>query len=136
MKHFISIVLAFFILGSNLGFSFGVHYCGKRVAESKILFSNYDLGCGMEANIKKCDDTNTPLVSKVPCCKDEIKSLQLEEETELNAQQIKSQNQIKSYPKSGNTFFIKECKELVYNDLSIPDKPKQNRHVLFQSFLI
>ena len=136
MKRLIAIVLSFFILGTNLGFSIGVHYCGGRIAESKLLITDHVLGCGMESDKKSCNASDASKVSKVPCCKDEIASIQLEEKTDLKTQKVIVSQvitlEVKSIAKSLNT----KPNTSYFIDLSIPDKPKPSFQVLFQSFLL
>lgn len=64
-KKHISIFLAFFLMVSNAGFAFNVHYCGKNIASislnSAIPSQNAEKGC-CEKNIQK----------KHSCCKDKV----------------------------------------------------------------
>ena len=64
-KKHISIILACFLLVSNLGLAFNVHYCGKNIAsvslKSDLPFQNSEKGC--------CGKVIT---KKNKCCKDKV----------------------------------------------------------------
>jgi hypothetical protein len=113
-----------------------VHYCGGRAVESKLLFVNHDLGCGMEKEAKKCDDAEILRYSKKPCCKDEVIAIQLVEDieiralnndspTSLNSTDIIEENVAFNNPLNSNKYYS-----------SIPDKPKISFRVLYQTFLL
>lgn len=60
-KKNIILVLAFFILISNSGLAFNVHYCGEKIAAISSVFSNDEV----------CDVNNSNDASKEPINKDE-----------------------------------------------------------------
>ena len=79
-KKYISIILAFFLLVSNVGFAIDVHYCGGEVASIKPIYwkntesfnSVKDNCCGSKAtsNVQKKDS----------CCKDKVVHFQKKSE--------------------------------------------------------
>lgn len=69
-KKCISLFLAFFLLFSNVGLAFNVHYCGDTIAsvslKSKFSSSNFEKKC--------CGDTEI----NDSCCKDKVVNFQKE----------------------------------------------------------
>lgn len=67
-KKHISILLAFFLLVSNVGLAFNVHYCGKEIASvslNTIVSQQTEKGC--------CEKI---VAKKDSCCKDKIVNFQ------------------------------------------------------------
>lgn len=63
VKRYISILLAFLILGSNVGFAFNVHYCGGEIASVSLgsaISMQQEKGCCEKKAVSKKDS----------CCKD------------------------------------------------------------------
>lgn len=72
IKKYISLLLAIFILVSNMGFAIDVHYCGGKVASvTPIFFKNYGSILAVEENC--CPPEASSLVEKKEsCCKDKV----------------------------------------------------------------
>jgi hypothetical protein len=66
MKKAISISLAFLMLTAMLHFFVAIHYCGGKIAASKISLSGKLASCGMEADIMENPLQGTNLRSH--CC--------------------------------------------------------------------
>ncbi|PWA06475.1 HYC_CC_PP family protein [Flavobacterium psychrotolerans] len=64
-KKHISIFLAFFLLVSNVGLAFNVHYCGDVIASVSIKTEIY-----LQNTEKGCCKKNT--AKKYSCCKDKV----------------------------------------------------------------
>ncbi|PKB16008.1 hypothetical protein [Flavobacterium sp. 5] len=72
IKKQISILLAFLILGSNVGFAFNVHYCGNKIASisltsTKPSVEQKEEGCCQKKALKKdscCKDKKIVLKEK------------------------------------------------------------------------
>lgn len=74
IKKHISIILAFLILGSNVGFAFNVHYCGNKIASISLSSAassmEQEKGCCKKKAASKKDS----------CCKD--KKIVVKEKTD------------------------------------------------------
>ena len=57
LKKYISLVLAFFLLVSNVGFAVGVHYCGGEIASIKPVY---------------WENLETPKAVKKSCCASKV----------------------------------------------------------------
>lgn len=64
IKKHISILLAFLILGSNVGFAFNVHYCGSKIASVSLSLPT------VSSLLKDKDCCSKKAVKKESCCKD------------------------------------------------------------------
>lgn len=81
MKQFISILLSVLFLASHMYLTIGTHYCGGEAVETKILFGQTHLGCGMMDMEGACDVYENPNndktgFNKTPCCDNEYQTLQ------------------------------------------------------------
>jgi len=70
MKKLITIPLALLILISGMHFTVATHYCGGKIAATKISFSGKVASCGMIHDMNSGAATETSLASK--CCENEI----------------------------------------------------------------
>lgn len=81
-KKHISILLAFFLLVSNAGLAFNVHYCGGEIAsvsiKTLVSSQNTEAGC--------CDSVE----KKAHCCKDKV--VEFQKKTDNLIQKIVSFN--------------------------------------------
>ena len=66
MKKVVSISLIFLVLAAMLHFSVAKHYCGGRLAASKISLSGKFATCGMENDVKKVPQTGSHF--ETDCC--------------------------------------------------------------------
>jgi len=72
MKKFLSISFSLLILVSGLQLTVSTHYCGGKIAASKVSVSGALASCGMEAPVpvKQCTTTGTHLESN--CCNTKV----------------------------------------------------------------
>ena len=90
MKKLFTLLLASFILLSGMHFSIAKHFCGDRIADVKISFSEAKASCGMENNDKTCSITGE-LTSN--CCRNDISILSIDHYFNSTTLQIKEVNQ-------------------------------------------
>ena len=76
MKQFLSLLLAFLILGTRVGFALNVHYCGSEIAS--ISLAHNPSNCGMEIKEKNVIPLKKSF-SKKTCCKDTVLLFQNDE---------------------------------------------------------
>ena len=76
MKQFLSLLLAFLILGTRVGFALNVHYCGSEIAS--ISLAHNPSNCGMEMIKKKRVPKEKNFLKKA-CCKDTVLLFQNDE---------------------------------------------------------
>jgi len=93
MKQILSILMSFILLSSHVNLTLGTHFCGGDAVETKILFGESHLGCGMMDKEESCSDsepTNNDQVSfdKAPCCKNEFHTIQSTDDFVKDAAQI------------------------------------------------
>jgi hypothetical protein len=67
-KKQISILLAFFLLVSNVGLAFDVHYCGDKIASIQPLY----LKSSQDSNSAEKGCCVKKVTKKDPCCKDKV----------------------------------------------------------------
>jgi hypothetical protein len=70
MKKFITIPLALLILLSGMHFTIATHYCGGRIAATKVSLSGKEATCGMISG-HRSDNSGETRVSK-RCCDNEF----------------------------------------------------------------
>ncbi len=141
MKQIFSILFSFILLASHINLTMGTHLCGGETVESKIMFGETHLGCGMAEMEDPCDNseyTNNDQVSfdKFPCCANEFQTIQSTDEFIKDAQTtinvdfaveyIYSTLNLDLLTKTTNQFHTE------YNSPSI----EKDIQVLFQTFLI
>ncbi len=68
MKKFFTIPLALLILLSGMHFTFATHYCGGKIAATKVSLSGEEATCGM---IHGSDNSSETRISR-HCCDDEL----------------------------------------------------------------
>ncbi len=84
----LSILFAFFILISNLGIAVGTHFCGGKAVESKLMFHQEGLHCGMDFSQMACDDhSKDGEVIKNACCENDFLTLDVDDN--YNYQDVK-----------------------------------------------
>lgn len=77
MKKLLSISFAFLLLLSGMHFTIATHYCGGKIAASKVSFSGELASCGMEEG----SDDQCPLPGKhigTHCCDNKVSVLAVE----------------------------------------------------------
>lgn len=92
MKQILSILLSLILLASHMYLTMGTHFCGGEAVETKIMFGETHLGCGMMDMGSLCEDFNTnenrTNFDKTPCCANEFQIFQSTNEFVLDATQI------------------------------------------------
>ncbi|MFA5329924.1 MAG: hypothetical protein WC384_19160 [Prolixibacteraceae bacterium] len=71
MKKILSISFALLILVSGLNFTISTHYCGGKVAASKISLYGHLASCGMEES-ETDDCTYASTIEESSCCKNKV----------------------------------------------------------------
>ncbi|MFV5698537.1 HYC_CC_PP family protein [Flavobacterium sp. ZT3R17] len=105
-KKHISIILAFFLLVSNVGLAFDVHYCGEKVAsiqpfylKSGEVLNSVEKGC-CEKKVSKKDS----------CCKNKVVHFQKKSDNVL----------IKAFSLNADIpFLIKEWNPIVFSKVTV-----------------
>ena len=77
MKRILSILFVSLILVSGMHFSFATHYCGGKIAASKISFSQQKASCGMETGTAECPSHSKNQIDN-DCCKDVVSVYSIE----------------------------------------------------------
>jgi hypothetical protein len=85
MKQIFSILLSFILLASHSYLTFGTHFCGGEAVESRILFGETHLGCGMMDMEESCNDPEESNKSQtsfdnIPCCENDYQTIQVSDE--------------------------------------------------------
>ncbi len=70
MKKFLSISFSILILFAGMQLTISTHYCGGKIAASKVSVSGDLASCGMEAPAKQCPYTGSHLGSN--CCNTKV----------------------------------------------------------------
>jgi hypothetical protein len=70
MKKFFTIPLALLILLSGMHFTIATHYCGGKIAATKVSLSGKEASCGMISDQRSDNSTETQVSSK--CCDNEF----------------------------------------------------------------
>ena len=85
MRKLIAILLSFLMLTSNIGFTMNTHLCEGIAVENSITIGLADLDCGMNAHKEDCESEKTKekQIQENPCCKNQHKVLQLDENVEF-----------------------------------------------------
>lgn len=81
MKQFFSILLSFILLASDINLTLGTHFCGGEAVETKIIWGETHLGCGMMDMEETCDNSehsnhNQLIFNNIPCCQNEFQTIQ------------------------------------------------------------
>jgi hypothetical protein len=90
MKNILTIVLASFILISGMHLSVARHFCGGKLADVNISFSEVAAACSMEADAATCV-THEKATSD--CCRNEITKLTVDEFFAASSVQLKEVTQ-------------------------------------------
>ena len=108
-KKHISLLLAFFLLVSNLGMAIDVHYCGDKIASIQpVLWKTSDEPSFSE---KACclPEKSNNLKEESSCCKDKL--IQLDKKTENVV--------LKSFSFSLDSFYVlEEWKPVIFSNAS------------------
>lgn len=107
-KNFFSFLLAFFLLVSNSGLAFNVHFCGKKIAAISSVFSNEEV-CDVPINAKEICCVKLKTEHK-KCCSDK----------EVNLKDKSEKFTFKSLSFDLDLYFcIIELRSLLYNNAAL-----------------
>lgn len=67
-RRFLSLLLAFLLLGTNLGLAVNAHFCGKVAVERTLSFGEEHLHCGMEQPAAVDKSSCDTLLLTAACC--------------------------------------------------------------------
>jgi hypothetical protein len=139
VKRVIALSFAVIMLASNAGFAFNTHFCGGEAVESSLSIGIAHLDCGMSEAKKDCvsNTSHENHINKKPCCENRHQVLQLDDNFELqsNSNTLNPVFVIAYVETFVQTIVDAPSIEIFYKDLS-PPLPKQDKQVLFQSFLL
>jgi len=91
MKKFLSISFALLILLSGMHFTIASHFCGGKLALTKLSVSGELASCGMEGGVGKC---SWPVkFSGTNCCKDRVAALEVDHSYSPSCSTFKSFSQ-------------------------------------------
>ena len=137
MKKLLAISLSLLVLLSSSGFTVARHLCNGNATKTQIALSHTIEGCAMAQSKKTCDSDKTPNLESKSCCDNEYLSLNTSENYKSN--EFKFHVDLKFAYSFVHAFIVsleiyseKSQTFLAYNPPSI----QQDKHVLFQSFLI
>lgn len=123
-----------------MGFALATHYCSGLAVESKLVFGHEELACGMEKiEEPTCHSAPEPKSEEKGCCENEYQSLDVEDEFKPSTTIFLSNIQIE-YAAIIVTVFLGlpfpiEEQVSKYTHY-LPPLIEQDKHVLFQVFLI
>lgn len=134
MKQFLSLLLAFLILGTRVGFALNVHYCGSEIAS--ISLAHNPSNCGMEIKEKNVIPLKKSF-SKKTCCKDTVLLFQNDEPQKVSFEE--APNFKASIIGLVEVNFSKWIIPFIYTSKSEnwnPPPPDQNKIILLQHRLV
>ena len=70
MKKFVSILFALFILLAGMHLTVATHFCGEKIAATRVSFTGHLASCGMESDSKINPSSETNFAAH--CCDNEI----------------------------------------------------------------
>jgi hypothetical protein len=70
MKRYLTIPLALLILVSGMHFTIATHFCGGKIAATRVSISGKEASCGMARDVKS--ETAAKLGFSSNCCRNEI----------------------------------------------------------------
>lgn len=86
MRVVISIIFTLLLLFTNVGLTFGTHYCGGHAVKHGLLLFEKQLGCGMEKNnLNSCrhdnndQNSNEQNLSNKSCCENKYFSVEIKD---------------------------------------------------------
>lgn len=91
MKKFLTIPLALLILLSGMHFTIATHYCGGKIAATRVSLSGKEASCGMISDHRSGNSTETQVSSK--CCDNEFAVYKIDSDYSPSAFHFKEINQ-------------------------------------------
>jgi len=137
VKKALSILLALFMLASNVGIAANTHYCGGNAVDRSLSLGFENLSCGMpESSEIIQSQEEIEVLRPQPCCEDVHELLQLDEEADVKKGSIEVNTTFfVAFVYACSTLHTFEEKEQPFQKYA-PPLLRQNVQVLFQTFLI
>ncbi len=125
------------MLISSSGLTLATHYCGGRAVKSELKIGQSELRCGMSINSSAENGCNEKKEIKRNCCRTEFLTMDLDDEIENDFLRVSVNHHfLQSFVQ---VFIVQPVKVAEKQEVFVyasPPPKKQNRQVLFQSFLI
>lgn len=74
-RKIISISLALLTLFFSLKTGIALHFCGGKLAQSKIILGHGNANCGMDQKESKCNNDSPLSIKNIPCCKNLVQQI-------------------------------------------------------------
>jgi hypothetical protein len=138
MQKVISILLAFLLLTSSVGFAMNTHFCGGLAVEQSLSFHFEDLDCGMDMEFDCESEPAKEAVKAKACCENQHEFHQLDED--LIKQAVNASKDVKQTIAAVQTVVFETStsstlKVRATNNHS-PPLQKVDIRLLFQTFLL
>lgn len=139
MNRMVSILLSAFLLVSHINLTIGTHYCRGHAIETKILFGETHMSCGMADMDEYCDAHGAGDLSNISssCCENHYQALPESDDFLKDAPQINVPVGLIAAlvdPILNGELFPKKALQS-YTDY-LPPPLEKDVQVLFQTFLI
>lgn len=139
MNRMVSILLSVFLLASHINLTIGTHYCRGQAFETKILFGETHMSCGMADMDESCVVHGVPDLSytNIPCCENHYQALPASDDFLKDAPQLNVPDSLIAAlvdPILNGVLFPKKADQS-YTDYLAPPL-KKDIQVLFQTFRI
>jgi hypothetical protein len=139
MNRVVSILLSFFLLASHISLTIGTHYCRGQAVDSKLLFGEAHMDCGMAEMEGPCDlaEEEDFVFTNPPCCENEYQELQATDDFVRDATQVNINSKAAAVLTTsvGNEGLSGKRAIKAYTDY-LPPPMEKDIHSLFQIFLI
>lgn len=142
MKKSFSILLSFILLASHVSLIIGTHYCGGEPVESKLLFGENHLGCGMADMDESCDheetnENNDVSFDNAPCCENDYFTVQVTDDFVKDTATVFFSNNFVAalFSTILNPEIFSKYTNQLYTEYYPPPLEK-NIQILFQTFLL
>lgn len=139
MTRIVSILLSVFLLASHISLTIGTHYCRGQAVETKILFGETHMSCGMADMDESCDARgvqNSGYISS-PCCENHYQALPVSDDFLKDPPQVNvavGLTALLVYPIPIGELFPKTAHQS-YTDY-LPPPLEKDIQVLFRTFII
>lgn len=136
MKKAIALFMSFLLLGSQVGFSVAIHYCGGEISDRSISIIEEKVSCGMESLENDCPSMAYG-ISEKSCCEDESSVYQLDEDFQKKLRSFEVETEFLAVF-AAHYFLLFDKEETIEDYTKLPPPPliQQNNQVLYQTFLL
>lgn len=139
MTRMVSILLSVFLLASHINLTIGTHYCRGQAVETKILFGETHMSCGMADMDESCDVPGFRDLNYInsACCENHYQALPESDDFLKDAPQLNVPVGLIAAladPILNGELFPKKAPQS-YTDY-LPPPLEKDLQVLFQTFLI